>query len=48
MLPKKEYKYGAGLDMEQGLPFEPQEIEPLRGLVQVSASSIVEGGRPLR
>jgi putative transposase len=32
----------------QGLPFEPLEIEPLRELKQVSASSVVEGGSPLR
>ena len=28
----------------QGLPFAPLEIEPLRELMQVSASSVVEGG----
>jgi hypothetical protein len=28
----------------QGLPFAPLETEPLRELVQVSASSVVEGG----
>lgn len=32
----------------QGLPFAPLEIEPLRELMQVSASSIVERGSPLR
>ena len=32
----------------QGLPFAPLEIEPLRELMQVSASSVVEGGSPLR
>jgi putative transposase len=32
----------------QGLPFVPLEMEPLRELVQVSASSIVERGSPLR
>ncbi len=28
----------------QGLPFEPLEIEPLRELMPISASSVVEGG----
>lgn len=56
----KEYKYGIDLDRDynaslnilergmvgQGLPFP--EIEPLRELMQVSASSIVEGRSPLR
>ncbi|MHC1611036.1 MAG: zinc ribbon domain-containing protein, partial [Candidatus Methanospirareceae archaeon] len=32
----------------QGLPFVPLEMEPLRELVTVPASSIVEGGSPLR
>jgi len=32
----------------QGLPFVPSEVEPLRELMQVSASSIVEVGSPLR
>ena len=32
----------------QGLPFVPSEVEPLRGLIQVPASSIVEVGSPLR
>jgi len=32
----------------QGLPFEPLEMEPLRELVTVSASAIVERGSPLR
>ena len=32
----------------QGLPFVPSEVEPLRTLIQVSASSIVEVGSPLR
>ena len=31
----------------QGLPFVPSEVEPLRKLMQVSASSIVEVGSPL-
>ncbi len=32
----------------QGLSFAPPEIEPLRELITVAASSIVEGGSPLR
>lgn len=32
----------------QGLPFEPVEIEPLRKLTQVPASSIIEAGSPMR
>jgi putative transposase len=32
----------------QGLPFVPSEVEPLRALIQVPASSIVEVGSPLR
>lgn len=50
----KEHKYGTEIDrdynasinrlMGQGLPFVPSEIEPLRELIAVSASSVVEGG----
>ena len=32
----------------QGLPFVPSEVEPLRELIPISASSIVEVGSPLR
>ncbi len=32
----------------QGLPFVPSEVEPLRKLIPISASSIVEVGSPLR
>ncbi len=31
----------------QGLPFVPSEVEPLRKLIPISASSIVELGSPL-
>ncbi len=31
----------------QGLPFVPSEVEPLRKLIPISASSIVEVGSPL-
>ncbi len=31
----------------QGLPFVPSEVEPLRELIPISASSIVEVGSPL-
>ena len=32
----------------QGLPFEPSEMEPLRELIQVPASSVVEAGSTFR
>ena len=32
----------------QGLPFVPSEVEPLRELIPISASSIIEAGSPLR
>jgi len=32
----------------QGLPFEPSEVEPLRELIPISASSIVEAGSPFQ
>lgn len=51
---KLDRDYNASLNilergmLGQGLPFVPSEVEPLRELMQVSASSIVEGGCPLR
>lgn len=32
----------------QGLPFEPLEMEPLRELIPISASSVIEGGSTFR
>jgi putative transposase len=51
---KLDRDYSASLNilergmLGQGLPFAPLEIEPLRELKQVSASSIIERGSPLR
>ena len=34
--------------LRQGLPFEPLEMEPLRELIPISASSVIEGGSTFR